>query len=70
VSLSAIEEEHSKSSPILGMITKNSKRFKVAFLTKGDVLIYIAVSKNRFESLTSLRKQLEVLHTQFISITT
>lgn len=70
LSLAAIEEEQSKISPLLGLFGKSSKRFKVAFLTKGEVLIYIAISKNKYESLTSLRKQLEVFHTQFIGITT
>ena len=40
------------------------------FSTKGEVLIYLCVSKNRYESITSLRKQLEILHLQFIAITT
>ncbi len=44
--------------------------FKVAFLTKGEVLIYICISKDKRESLTSMRKQLEILHLQFVSITT
>jgi len=70
VQLPLLEGQNIKSSPLLGAFGLNAKRFKVAFLTKGEVLIYIALSKNRHESLTSLRKQLEVLHTQFISITT
>ena len=55
-SVSLFEEQNIKSSPLLAAIGLNAKRFKVAFLTKGEVLIYIALSKNRHESLTSLRK--------------
>lgn len=57
----AQEEEASKVSQLLG-ITKLKNNFKVAFLTKGEVLIYLAISKDPRESITSLRKQLEVLH--------
>jgi hypothetical protein len=69
MSLAAIEEEHSKISPLLS-ITTLKKNFKVSFLTKGDVLIYLALSKDPKESVTSLNKQLEILHLAFISLTT
>jgi DNA-binding MurR/RpiR family transcriptional regulator len=46
------------------------RTFKVAFITKGDVLIYLALSRDKRESITSLKKQLEVLHLQFVSLTT
>jgi len=69
MSLAVIEEEHSKISPLLS-ITTLKKNFKVSFLTKGDVLIYLALSKDPKESVTSLNKQLEILHLAFISLTT
>ena len=69
MSLAAIEEESTKTSPILSL-SKISSKFKVAFLTKGEVLIYFVISKDRYESQTSLRKQLEILHLQFIGLTT
>lgn len=65
----AQEEEASKVSQLLG-ISKLNNHLKIAFLTKGDVLIYLAISKDPRESIPCLRKQLEVLHLQFISITT
>jgi hypothetical protein len=69
MSLAAIEQESSKISPLLSISTlKNT--FKVSFLTKGEVLIYLVLSKDKKESVTSLNKQLEILHLAFISITT
>ncbi|CDW87641.1 UNKNOWN [Stylonychia lemnae] len=47
-----------------------SRNFKVAFLHKGQSLIYIALSRDQFESVSFMKKQLEVLHTQFISLQT
>jgi hypothetical protein len=41
----------------------NTRKFKISFLIKGEVLIYIAISKIKNESLATLKKQLEVLHT-------
>ena len=55
MSLAAIEEETSKISELLS-IQNIQKNFKVAFLTKGDVLIYLAISKDQRESVTSLKK--------------
>jgi len=49
VSLAAIEEDSNKSSPLLS-IGKISNKFKVAFLTKGEVLIYFVISKDKYES--------------------
>ena len=43
---------------------------KVAFLNKGNSLIYIAISKVQDESVSFLKKQLEILHLQLISIAT
>jgi hypothetical protein len=43
---------------------------KVAFLHKGNSLIYIALSKVKDESVSFMRKQLEMLHCQLISIAT
>lgn len=51
-------------------MTSLSKNFKVSFMTKGQVLIYFCITRNKKESQTSLRKQLEILHLQFIAITT
>jgi len=36
--------------------------FKVAFMHKGGALIYIALSKSKEESVSFLKKQLELLH--------
>jgi hypothetical protein len=69
MSLAAIEQESSKISPLLSITTVN-KTFKVSFLTKSDVLIYLVLSKDPKESVTSLNKQLEILHLAFISLTT
>lgn len=55
LSLAAIEEEASKLSPLLS-ISNISKTFKVAFITKGEVLIYLALSKEKSETVTSLKK--------------
>jgi hypothetical protein len=55
LSLAAIEEESSKLSQVLSIMGPN-KKFKVAFITKGDVLIYLAMSKDPKESVTSLKK--------------
>ena len=46
------------------------RRFKVALLHKGSSLIYFGMSKNPYESTNFLRRQLEILHLQIISITT
>jgi hypothetical protein len=56
-------------SPLLS-ITTLKKTFKVSFLTKGDVLIYLVLSRDPKESVTSLNKQLEILHLAYISLTT
>jgi hypothetical protein len=69
MSLAAIEEESSKISELLAIMSIK-RTFKVAFITKGDVLIYLALSRDKRESITSLKKQLEVLHLQFVSLTT
>lgn len=69
MSLAAIEEESVKISPLLSFATKG-KKFKISFMIRGEVLIYVALSKDPYESLTSLRKQLEILHLQFIALTT
>jgi hypothetical protein len=55
LSLAAIEEEASKQSQLLSIINIR-KTFKVAFITKGDVLIYMVLSKDIRESVTSLKK--------------
>jgi hypothetical protein len=55
LSLAAIEEEASKISPLLSLMNIK-KTFKVAFITKGEVLIYLALSKDQRESVSSLKK--------------
>ena len=57
-------------SQLLSIQSLKTNKFKVAFLTKGEVLIYFAISKDKYESLTALRKQLEILHLQYIALTT
>ena len=43
--------------------------YKFAFVIKGGCLIYIAMSRCKSESISFLKKQLEMLHLQLISIT-
>jgi hypothetical protein len=43
---------------------------KVAFLHKGGSLIYIGISNAKDESVSFLKKQLEFIHCQLISLTT
>ena len=47
-----------------------SKKLKISFVIKGGCLIYICVSKNTYESVSFLKKQLEMLHTVLVSIAT
>eukprot|EP00347_Sterkiella_histriomuscorum_P009279 403341817 len=51
-------------------IATRSRDFKVAFLQKGSSLIYIALTKIQSESITFLKKQLQMLHAQLISLNT
>jgi len=64
----SIDETEAKSQ-ILSVFNLK-KNCKVCFLQKGNSLIYVAVSKDFGESQYFLRRQLEVLHMQLISITT
>lgn len=60
-----LSEEH-PTSQMRSFLTYKGLRF--VFLHKGNALIYIAISKA--DSVTFLRKQLEQMHLQIISITT
>lgn len=64
-----MEPDNEKQSKILSLVSLSSA-FKVSFMHKGDCLIYIALSKNENESVTFLKRQLEMLHSQIISLTT
>jgi hypothetical protein len=48
----------------------HADKYKFVFVTKGNCLIYIALSRMPNESASFLRKQLEILHLQLISIST
>lgn len=63
-----MEEDEAKSR--IKSVLKLSSKFKVAFMQKAKCLNYVAISKLKNESITFLRRQLEVLHLQLISITT
>ena len=43
--------------------------YRFAFMTKGGCLIYIAMTRSKNETVSFLKKQLEMLHLQLISIT-
>ncbi|CDW90546.1 UNKNOWN [Stylonychia lemnae] len=62
-------ENDEKISRIRSLNTLISN-FKVCFLHKGDCLIYIGLSKDQNESQTAVKRQLENLHSQLISLTT
>ena len=49
----------------------NSKEdhYKFVFVSKASCLIYIGLTRNRSESVSFVKKQLEMLHLQLISIT-
>lgn len=43
---------------------------KVAFVCKGGCILYVMTSKVKNESVSFMKKQLELLHTQLVSIAT
>jgi hypothetical protein len=43
---------------------------KIAFICKGGCMLYVMTSKVKKESLSFMKKQLEMLHTQLVSIAT
>ena len=64
-----IEDDESKNAKVKAIIS-HADRYKFVFLTKGNCLIYIALSRQKNESVSFLRSQLEMLHLQVISIST
>jgi len=64
-----VEDDLSKQSKMLMLATRKQDT-KVAFLHKGGSLIYLALSTSNKESVSFLKKQLENLHCQLISIGT
>jgi hypothetical protein len=64
------EDVSNTSTARIFHIGTKSNRMKVAFLHKGGALIYMGLSKERTESFSYLKKQLEILHLQMIANTT
>lgn len=56
-----IDDEKDNSQVQAIMCTKLD-HYKFAFVTKGNCLIYIALSRSKHESVSFLKKQLEMLH--------
>ena len=70
------EDDEINNSVMQSMFTtqiaqnNKGKDKKICVLTKGDCLIYVALSSEKDETISFLRKQLEFLHMQLISVTT
>eukprot|EP00347_Sterkiella_histriomuscorum_P024317 403331550 len=64
------EPDDDKQATRILSIATITDNFKIAFMHKGDCLLYIALSKSQNESQTALKRQLEMIHTQLISLTT
>ena len=56
-----VEDDESKNAKIKAIMS-HGDHYKFVFLTKGNCLIYIALSRQKNESVSFLRKQLEMLH--------
>ena len=46
------------------------KGLKIVFVCKGGCMLYVMTSKVKKESVSFMKKQLELLHTQLVSIAT
>lgn len=64
-----VEDDESGNAKIKAIVS-HADHYKFVFLTKGNCLIYIALSRQRGESISFLKKQLEMIHLQLISIST
>lgn len=64
-----VEDDESSNARVRAIMS-HCDNYKFTFLTKGNCLIYIALSRQPSESVSFLRKQLEMLHLQVISIST
>ena len=62
-------DDESKNSLIQSIHCSKFDHYKFAFITKGACMIYIGLSRNKYESVSFVKKQLEMLHLQLISIT-
>lgn len=55
-------DDEGKNSQVQAIMCTRIDNYKFAFVTKGNCLIYIAMSRNKYESVSFLKKQLEMLH--------
>ena len=62
-------DDETKNSQMQSIMCYRGDHYKFAFVTKGNCLIYIGLSRCKHESVSFVKKQLEMLHLQLISIT-
>ena len=55
-------DDESKNSLIQSIQCTKGDHYKFAFVTKANCLIYIGLSRNKHESISFVKKQLEMLH--------
>jgi hypothetical protein len=65
-----MDKDDDKGNSLLQAIVSHGDGYKFTFLTKANCLIYMALSRQKNESVSFLKKQLEMMHLQLVSIST
>ena len=55
-------DDEANNSQVQAIMCNKLDHYKFAFVTKGSCLIYIALSRSKNESVSFMKKQLEMLH--------